>query len=175
MRTGQTVHSLALVALLGGCTSANVPDTRPADFRVVYEWTEGSLPPPHHYEYTITITPEGHGQVVMVPDYAASQPPTWTETFAPTPAELDTLYRVLREQGVFITSWRAQDDPPIGGSSQTVTVRAHGRQVVIPAFVAASQATAAEQVDAGVRAIVPQALWDKLESQRKQYVEEHQK
>jgi hypothetical protein len=175
MRTGQTVHSLGLVALLAGCTSPNVPDTRPADFHVLYEWTEGSLPPPHHYEYTITIKPGGHGEVVMVPDYAASRPPTWTETFAPTPAELDNLYRLLREQGVFTRPWRAQHNPPVGGSSQTVTVTAHGRRVVMPAFVLADQATAAEQVDKAVRAMVPQALWDKLEAQRQQYVEEHQK
>ena len=37
---------------------ANVP---PADFALRYEFREGSLPPPAHYEYSIRIGPGGRG------------------------------------------------------------------------------------------------------------------
>src|SRR5262245_35527834 len=57
---------LSLAILLAGCGPSSLPDTRPEDFQVTCEWSEGSLPPPFHYEYTITITSIGAGTVAMV-------------------------------------------------------------------------------------------------------------
>ena len=33
--------------------------TRPADFSALYHWSEGSLPPPYHYEYSIYVDSSG--------------------------------------------------------------------------------------------------------------------
>ena len=71
-----TITALLLL-IAAGCTTVtptpNSLDTRPADFNVIYEWQEGSLPPPYHYEYTITIKADGQGQIVMIPDYRLQQ------------------------------------------------------------------------------------------------------
>jgi hypothetical protein len=167
-----------LLSIAAGCTTVNPTpnplDTRPADFNLIYEWHEGSLPPPYHYEYAITIKPDGQGQIVMVPDYDFSNPPTWTETFTLTPAALDQFYRLLIDKGLFTQHWQAQDQPPVGGGSDSVQVTAHGQQIEIPSFVIAAQAAAAEDIATAVRALAPQDLWDKLSTQREQYVREHE-
>jgi hypothetical protein len=147
---------------------------RPDDFSLQYEWREGSLPPPYHYEYTISIAPDGRGQVVMVPDYPSDKVPTWTETFTLQPAQLDTLYQSLVEQGLFRQSWRAQDNPPVGGSSQSLVITAQGKTVVLPAYVLIEQEAAAEEIYAAVMALVPKPIWDKLNAQREQYMQEHE-
>src|SRR5687768_17207155 len=41
----------------------------PADLRVEYDWRAGTMPPPHHYEYTVSIGPGTQGKVVFWPDY----------------------------------------------------------------------------------------------------------
>ena len=167
--------ALSLVPALAGCSASSLPEVRPGDFQVSCEWSEGSLPPPFHYEYTIAITPLGEGTVTMVPDYAFNKPPTWTETFTLTAAEMDALYRVLNEQGSLTTYWRTDSNPPIGGSHESIHITAGNRQVEIPEFVVAGQTAAATKVQEAVHAAVPQALWDKLEAQRQQYVEDHRK
>src|SRR5690554_3169233 len=53
----------------------------PADFQIEYEWHEGSLPPPYHYEYTIRIGPGAQGEIVFLPDYPSDDTPVWTEPF----------------------------------------------------------------------------------------------
>jgi hypothetical protein len=168
---------LILLMLATGCATMNpTPDprnSRPADFKVVYDWQEGSLPPPYHYEYTITLAPDGQGQIVMVPDYAFSNPPTWTETFTVTPAQLDQFYRLVVDKGLFTQRWQAQSDPPVGGSSDSLTITAHGQQITIPAFVVSTQAAAAEDITTALRALAPQDLLDKLNTQREQYQQEH--
>jgi hypothetical protein len=171
------LSGLWLLILTTGCAAMNPTpnplDTRPADFKVVYDWQEGSLPPPYHYEYTITLAPDGQGQIVMVPDYAFSNPPTWTETFTVMPAQLDHFYRLLIDKGLFTQRWQAQTDPPVGGSSDSISIIAHGKQIAIPSFVIPTQAAAAEDISTALRALVPQGLWDKLNTQREQYQQEH--
>jgi hypothetical protein len=175
------VAALLLTAAAGCATVNPTPtpaptpnlDNRPADFKVIYEWQEGSLPPPYHYEYTITLNPDGQGQIVMVPDYSFSNPPTWTEPFTITSAALDQLYRLLIDQGLFTQRWQAQSDPPVGGSFDSLHITAHGQQVAIPSFVIQTQANAAEDIATTIQALVPQTIWNKLNAQREQYVAEH--
>jgi hypothetical protein len=178
-----------LITLLAGCSMtlptsgadgareptgrAKGDQTRPDDFHITYEWQEGSLPPPHHYEYTITISPTGQGQIVMIPDYSMNEPPTWTETFTASVEEMDALYSTLVANGLLTRRWRAQDSPPVGGSSQSVTVLVRDRQIVIPSFVLSAQESSAAAIHAAIEAFVPQAIWNKLDAQREQYVQEH--
>ena len=171
------LSGLILLMLATGCTAMNPTpnplDTRPADFKVIYDWQEGSLPPPYHYEYIVTLAPDGQGQIVMVPDYAFSHPPTWTETFTVTSAQLDQFYRLLVDQGLFTQRWQAQSSPPVGGSSDSLTVNAHGQQIIIPTFVIHAQASAAEDIATALHALAPRELWDKLDAKREQYMPDH--
>jgi hypothetical protein len=170
---------ITALLLLGtaGCAAMNPTpnplDTRPPDFNLVYEWHEGSLPPPYHYEYTITLGPDGQGQIEMIPDYASDRTPHWTEPFTLTPAALDQFYRLLIDKGLLTQRWQAMSDTPVGGGSESLLVTAHGRQITIPSYVILLQAAAVEGMAEAIRALVPQTLWDKLNTQREQYMQEH--
>jgi len=72
---------------------------RPADFAFRYAWREGSLPPPHHYEFTIVVDAGGRGTIVFYPDYLEEGVAPWEEAFLVPPAEMDELYRLMAEAG----------------------------------------------------------------------------
>lgn len=146
---------------------------RPGDFSLVYEWREGSLPPPYHYETTITVAADGAGSVTLVPDYPGPGVPVWTETFSLDAAALNALYAQLAAEGAFSTRWRALEDPPVGGSFSWLTLTAGGRQIEIPPFPIEAQAGAAGRIQAAVTALVPTEVWDSLHARREQYVAEH--
>ena len=148
-------------------------EKRPDDFQARYEWQEGSLPPPFHYEYTIEVRSDGEGLIEMIPDYPGEDVQVWSEPFTVEQGELDELYRLMFEKRAFEQAWRAQDEPPVGGSGEWLTATAHGRTIEIPAYVVESQEPAAEEIYAAIRALVPQAIWDRLHAQREQYMEEH--
>jgi hypothetical protein len=176
----RATHLAALLAMLvvscatiARITPTPMPDQRPDDFSVLYEWSEGSLPPPYHYEYSITIGPGPTGQVVMIPDYPSDTTPRWTEPFPVSTPELDGLYATLRDGGMWSTAWEAMQDPPVGGSSDSLTATAFGNTAEVPSFVVTGQTDAAEAAAAAVRALVPQEVWDRLETQRQKYQEEH--
>lgn len=164
------VLTMMLVVTLVGC-GATVPEQRPADFALTYNWIAGSMPPPYHYEYTIDIAADGGGTIKFQPDY--SDELVWTETFTLTPTQLDDLYAMLRDHGVFSTSWRAQDNPPVGGSHEQMSISANGTTTRVPFFPADGE-VALQPVYAAINDLVPTATWDKLKAQHKQYQEQRQ-
>ncbi len=168
---------VALAVGLTGCSALGAttpqPISRPDDFALTYEWVEGSLPPPYHYEYVIRLTASGQGEVIMTPDYPADDVPVWTETFSLPADQFDQLYATMAAEGLLTQAWQAQGDPPVGGSSEWLTVTAAGRLIEIPAFVVPAQASRAEAIYAALRSAVPETIWSKLEAQRQEYVEAH--
>ncbi|HEX8221302.1 MAG TPA: hypothetical protein VF914_19085 [Chloroflexia bacterium] len=146
----------------------------PADFSVQYEWRAGSMPPPYHYEYTIRVGPGAQGQIVYRPDYESKGVPTWTETITVTSQQLAGLYALVVDRKLLRENWGRVQDPPVGGSVQWAEITAGGKTYKIPTQLQGFQESAAAHLYEAVKALVPQATWDKLEAQREQYVKDYQ-
>ncbi|MCC7362332.1 MAG: hypothetical protein IT317_22825 [Anaerolineales bacterium] len=150
------------------------PDTRPADFTVTYNWREGSVAPPYHYEYTIVVAPDGTVTLTFIPGYPGGEDvPVWSETVALDAAQLDALYAALAGYGLFTTAWVTEDGPPVGGSSDDFSATANGVTVDVPAYVIDSQRPDAAAMASTLTALIAQDTWDKLEAQRQDYIAEH--
>lgn len=150
----------------------NDDETVPEDFLLVYDWCEGSLPPPHHYEYRIRVQANGRGQIRMTPDYPGKGVPEWRESFQAKPEQLEKLHRKFGEDGVYSGEWKAPkpEQVPIGGASEWMTVTADGKKTRIPAY---ANGLDAETVYGPVRKLVPKAVWKKLNDRRESYKREH--
>ncbi|HMQ31645.1 MAG TPA: hypothetical protein PKD53_13025 [Chloroflexaceae bacterium] len=172
-------HMLAIlvawsaVSLLAGCWAQPPGGPAPDDLQLTYRWREGSLPPPYHYSYSITLAADGAGEVTMVPDYPGEGVPVWTEPFSVDRAALDGMYATMVENGLLSERWRAESDPPIGGSSEDLAAAAGGRTVEIPSFVVQAQRERAEAIYAALREVVPAAIFADLEARRAAYEAEH--
>lgn len=148
-------------------------DKRPDDFSVKYEWRAGSMPPPYHFEYSIEINSAGYVKVTMIPDYPSERVPRWIETFTLTAVELDKLYKVMTDNGLFTERWQRLARQPIGGSRQEMAVTARGKQFVIEDYLVAEQEASAKVMYSAVTSSVPKTIWDKLNAEREKYIEEH--
>lgn len=169
-----TVCAALVFVLAGACvTRGDTPPARPPDLRVTYEWYEGSLPPPYHYAYTITVDPSGQGRMTLVPDYSGDGVPVWTETFVVPAGRLDDLYRVFLAQGLAKTAWRQRDVPPVGGSHQALLVTTGGRQVRVADYLIDEQRRAAAAIFDAVKALVPKDVRARLLAKRDVYVQAH--
>jgi hypothetical protein len=153
-------------------TDENSESTVPEDFLVVYQWVEGSVPPPYHYEYSIRVRANGKGEIRMIPDYPGQGVPEWRETFKVKPERLAKLHAGFTEQEVYSKKWHEPkpEETPIGGPSDWMTVTADGEKTKIPAY---AQGLDAEAVYGPVRRLVPKATWKKLDDQRESYQKEH--
>ena len=169
---------LFTVSCLSCATShplTNEQNVRPDDFSVEYEWREGSLPPPYHYEYTVTIKSSGRGEIVLTPDYPSNDVPKWTEFFKIEEQALNDLYRVMVENGLATQKWRQLDAAPVGGSNQTLVVTAQGKRIKVEDYLVSEQQVSAKVMYAAVKALIPNEIWERLQTKRQQYMQEHQR
>ena len=160
-----------------GCTifhsSTNEQNARPDDFGIEYKWCEGSLPPPYHYEYTVIIKPSSRSEIVLTPDYPSTTVPKWTEFFKVEEQDLNDLYRVIVENGLFTQKWRQLDAAPVGGSNQALVVTVQGKRIKVEDYLIPEQQVSAKVMYAAVQALVPKEIWKRLQARRQQYMQEH--
>ncbi len=161
-----------LAVLIAGCGPAT--NIRPNDFSIDYQWSNGPVAPAYQYGYHIIIEPDGHGKVVMTFGYPAEEASTWTETFIVQQAKLDELYTILVQNGLYREDWQREQSPP-GSGSESVVVTSRGKQIHLSSEVISIQRLTTAAMYSAIRALVPEAIWTKLEDQHKEYVKAHEK
>jgi hypothetical protein len=139
-------------------------------FSVVYHWVAGSMPPPHHYEYTITLGSGSVGRIEYQPDYAFEGVPVWREEFALENDAFEKLSELMVAADVFTRRWQAVEDRAVGGSLQWLDVEYQGEAYAVPSRVRETEAL--NTLYAAIRACVPQTVWDSLRARREQYIAE---
>jgi hypothetical protein len=176
-----------LIAMLISCTALQPtssvppqpiptpPEERPEDFSILYKWSEGTIAPPYYYQYSIKINSSGQGEIQLIPNYSAEddQVPVWNETFSVSQQELDGLYQLMRSGGLWTQNWQDLGGPPPGAGSESMVVTASGVQVQTPTYVNDEQNRMLAEIYAAVNALVPKDIWEKLMTQRDEYIEEH--
>lgn len=143
-----------------------MPEERPADFVLEFSQRDGSVPPPYHTEYDITIHADGRGAIVYRPDYPQFDAPEWKVGFAVSAADMDTLWSTIRRD-VFDRSWRREDSGNAGGDYAWLTATAAGKTVEVPSEPADPRNIA--EVYDQIRKLVPEAVWTDLHNRRDEF------
>ena len=145
---------------------------RPKDFTLQYDWCAGSMPPPHHYEYTIHIGLGLRGEIIFHPDYPGLGTPEWTEPFDVAEESLDALYALVEDR-VLSREWVKVEDGAVGGSLEWMSGTVGGQRFRVPSRV--EEEKVLEPVYDAIKALVPGAIWAKLRAQREQYEQSYEK
>ena len=157
--------AMVLSVTLAACSSV------PADFAVDYHWRAGSMPPPSHTEFDITIAADGRGEITYRPDYPSRETPVWKIEFKVGTEAREKLYKQMKDEGIFSKVWKEQNDPPIGGSTRWLNAVAGGKKVKVPAFpTEKGNLKALYEV---IQGLVSENIWSLLKARRKKYVEKH--
>lgn len=147
----------------------------PADLALRYEWRAASMPPPHHYEYSIRIGPGAQGEIILLPDYAQHNPPVWSEPFAVSCEALSGLYAMLQGIGALTRAWRQPERRPVGDSYAWLEIAAGGKTARVPDHLVPEDAAAVVPVYETLRRLVPEALWADLMARREAYIEAYRR
>lgn len=177
------LFALSILVLLAACGDSPTPtpgatptmtpqanQSAPPDLTVTYQYRAGSMPPPYHNEYTVSIGPGVQGHVNYSPDYPSDKTPVWTEVFTPTTAQLDQLYSIILANRLTRKSWSELSMPPVGGSVEWATITVNNQTTNIPHALEASDTADVGILYAYVRdTLVPKSIWDSLEAQRDEW------
>lgn len=138
-------------------------------FRLHYEWHEGSLPPPHHYEYRLEVSGD-QGRIEFSPDYPGEGKPRWVEPFIVDPDLVARIIARLDEEGLLRTGWDDSGPSPAGDSVDWLELDLDGKRYTIPSWIARTN-DKAKEIIVEIRSLVPEPLWDELMRRRRTYEE----
>lgn len=153
--------------------SSNVDPNMPADFKIIYSWQAGSMPPPAHFEYSIELNAGGEGAITYFPDYEGAGTPKWVEQFIAQKTDVEALYKLMREKKAFTRTWELQKKRIIGGDYAYLKAFAFGKESKIPSHL--EDPKDADAIYEFIGPLVPQNIWEKLSKQRKKYEEGYNK
>lgn len=155
-----------MLILLAGCGGGNEGADPPDDFAITVDYADGSVPPPFHVEWTLTVDRDGQGTLDYTPDYPGDGVPTYTAQFDVEAAVIADLYNGLVDNDLL----RSQDpatDTPVGGPTETATVTADGETYEIPAY--ADGIAPLQPVEGQIHRLVPKEVWNDFAQRRKAY------
>jgi hypothetical protein len=156
----------ALVALLAGCGDGSADaTTAPDDFAITVHHADGSLPPPHHAVWRLSVDDAGQGVLAYTPDYPGPGVPTFTAEFDVEAGAIEDLYAALRRADLLRDLTAAT--PPAGSTVETATVTAAGHTYEIPAYADGSAPMA--PLERRIRNLVPARVWSDFAERRREY------
>ena len=173
---------LLLLLLLNACTPTPTPPpsptpfptTPPADFQLIYTESNGALPPPYAYRYTITLNTTQESEISYRIYTDRGDDIISTESFSLEANQLTPLYDTLLAINAFTQPWDASDDPPDGGSTDKLQITAYGQQLLIPPFVQSEHSAEIKALYQQIEAAVPAEIWHNLETLRAQHIAENE-
>lgn len=160
--------ALAATALVFVGCGAGAPSERPDDFAFSFSYMQGSLPPPAHYEWDLTVSPNGTATYEYTPDYPDAGVPVYTEEFTLDDGELDSIYSAMREADVLADF--DGGEPTTGGATQTASITAGGETYEVPAFADGTE----QPLDAVLEEVgdlVPAEIGEDIERRADRYAE----
>jgi hypothetical protein len=139
-------------------------------FEIVYHWTEGSVPPPYHYEYSIKVQEDRTGIVSYRPDYDLDGVPIWNRHFT-IPQELfSRIYDLIESGGFCNYVWELALEKNVGGSQEWCDGIIETHEFHIPAELNREQTDKTGPLYLLIKHLGPEEMWSDLEQMRKEYM-----
>lgn len=167
----KTVSWALFFVCLGLTACSRGQAARPEDFSLILEWDTGALPPPYHYSYIISISPDFSGAFSFQPGYAPDNSgDLWETTFDLQNSDMDALYETLAEKGVFRSKW-STGQPLLGGQGTSLMINVGKEKYVIPSvsILARQEREKVEEVIEIIRGYVPKPIWDEMDVRRAEF------
>jgi hypothetical protein len=160
---------LVAVFVLAGCgqtggtpTTAPSPEDggrMPADFAATIVYRNGTVAPPHHFEWRLRVEPT-RAELTWRPGYTDETP--WVEAVAVTGEQRAALYDRLRTAGVLDPA-RPADEGVVGGPTGSVEATASGRTRNSGDLgLSEHSQDALDEVRAAAEELVPDEVWDRM-------------
>lgn len=167
----KTIILAIFAASLALSACARMPAARPGDFSLTLDWDTGALPPPYHYSYTITISPDLIGEFTYQPGYGPEDSvEIWKTEFNLESKDLEALYSMLDAKGMLRSNW-STGQPLMGGQGTSLVITASGNEYHIPSVsvLTRSERDKVEAVIETIRGLVPQTIWDEMKARQAEF------
>ncbi len=163
---------LALCLLLGFSAMSSAPKNDSQLERLTFHWQEGSLPPPNHYAYKISLSADGAGRITFWPDYPGPGTPEWTEDVSFPVDQWQALEAMIAEHELARLVWPAPGmTMSVGGSLSSLDMDYGGARYDIPTFAIDEEGV--REFYTLIKSLLPDITWASLRERHETYQESY--
>lgn len=105
----------------------------PKSLVIRYRFHNGSLPPPDHYEYILTLKAPNKGNILFYPDYPSENVQPTEIEFTFEFQKLQELHACLHDFGLLHNNWNRDETKITGGEMRSMEIVAENEIFAIPA------------------------------------------
>lgn len=142
--------------------------------KLEYYYNVGSLPPPYHYSYTVTIDKDGKGNLKYLGGYESTDKNTSEYTFELSTGELKKLRKEIKNSGILNLDieQRPGEKIPDGGHSDNLQIYSKdddGKlQCIksIPSYPDLKYENILNKLYETIKKSVPENIWKEVESKK---------
>lgn len=147
-----------LQVLLPVLTAMASPTAAVGGLSLTLYFSNGSLPPPHHFHYRIGIAADGGAELAYTRGYEG---PARTASYRVQPATLAALEQQARALAAVKDSFAAADAKPrpVGGATTHARLVLDGETIELPTTFNQPHAEALDTFYRDVYATVPEVVW----------------
>ena len=137
--------------------------------KIEYYFNIGSLPPPYHYEYTITITRDGTASLEYMMGYSRTSDNTLEYKLDIRNTPLKNLNKEIKESGILSKKigYFPTGEIPVGGSSEHLTIFDGNDTITyVPSYPDKAYDDLLEGIYKKIKKCIPDDVWNEVESKR---------
>lgn len=142
-----------------------------------YYFSNGSLPPPYHYSFEITVNTGATGVIVYYPGYAKDS--TWVYNFEISESGIKKIDEAIIRSNVLNDKIPElpNEKIPDGGSSQNLTITLPQdpnldqvpTRIITPYYPEESYKEMLEGIYSVIKEAVPKNIWDEINTKKEEY------
>lgn len=164
--TGKAGFSILLLLLISGFGISQTKWTK-----VVYYYNVGSLPPPYHYEYTITINSDGTSELVYMMGYTRTFDNTLEYSLDVRNTAFKNLKKEIKESKLLNkrVGYMPSEKIPVGGSSEHLVIYdGEDTLTYVPSYPEMKYETVLEELYSKIRKCIPDDVWNEVKAKREE-------
>jgi hypothetical protein len=171
----------AVIALFLLCTSLCY--SQYAWTGLIFHYQSGTVPPPYHYSYDLSIKNEGVGYLTYSPGYSGDT--AWNYNINIDKSSINKLNDEIQTSKVLLGSIQSlpSGKQPIGGSLQNLTIiisdtnpnADHPPLTIVTPYFPTQYKEALDSLYDSIKELVPQSIWDEIDQNREVYIKNHSK
>lgn len=159
----------AVLIMLAIFAAANAGYAQEKWTKIEYSFNIGSLPPPYHYEYTITITSDGTAALEYMMGYTRTSDNTLEYTIDIRNTPFKYLKKEIKESGLLNKriGYLHSGEIPVGGSSEHMTIFDGSDTITyVPSYPDKAYDKVLERLYLKIRKCIPDNVWNEVKTKR---------
>lgn len=137
--------------------------------KIEYYYNVGSLPPPYHYNYTITITREGNSDLVYIAGYTKTEKNTYKYNIEIDKDKFRALKKEIKRSNILNlkVSQRPNSEIPDGGHSDYLQIYSSDELLTsVPSYPESKYDKMLNKLYKVIVKCIPEKIWNEIESKK---------